>query len=93
MLISANGVMTRTPVTEDNPKQGITIQGRSTQGVRVMTLNPGDQVACITVIDGAVEEEAMQQAAAAAAPEETPAPEVVEEKPKKTTRKRKSEDK
>lgn len=93
MLISANGVMTRTPVTEDNPKQGITIQGRSTQGVRVMTLNPGDQVACITVIDGAIEEEAMQQAAAAAAPEEAPEPEVVEEKPKKATRKRKSEDK
>ncbi len=51
MLISSNGVMTRTPVTEDNPKQGITIQGRSTQGVKIMTLNEGDTVACITSIE------------------------------------------
>ncbi len=37
MLISAEGMMTRTPVKEEDPRKGITTQGRSTQGVRVMT--------------------------------------------------------
>ncbi|GAH57302.1 unnamed protein product, partial [marine sediment metagenome] len=38
MIISANGIVTRTPVKEKDPRQGITIQGRSTQGVRLMRL-------------------------------------------------------
>ena len=33
MIISAEGIITRTPVKEKDPKQGITSQGRSTQGV------------------------------------------------------------
>jgi DNA gyrase subunit A len=48
MIISADGIVTRTPVTEKDPRQGITIQGRSTQGVRLMTLKSGDEVVAIT---------------------------------------------
>src|SRR5208283_843034 len=44
LIISANGIVTRTPVTEDDPTQGITIQERDTQGVRVMRLDSGDRV-------------------------------------------------
>ena len=44
MIISAEGIVIRTPVTEKDPKQGITIQGRSTQGVRLMRLASGDKV-------------------------------------------------
>jgi DNA gyrase subunit A len=52
MIISAEGIVTRTPVREKDPKQGITIQGRSTQGVRVMRLDPGDKVVAITSLAG-----------------------------------------
>jgi len=48
MIISADGIVTRTPVTEKDPRQGITIQGRSTQGVKLMRLSPGDEVVAIT---------------------------------------------
>jgi len=48
MIISADGIVTRTPVAEKDPRQGITIQGRSTQGVRLMTLKSGDEVVAIT---------------------------------------------
>jgi DNA gyrase subunit A len=48
MLVSAEGMMTRTPVKEDDPRKGITTQGRSTQGVKVMTLDPGDRLVAIT---------------------------------------------
>ena len=51
MIISAEGIVIRTPVTEKDPKQGITIQGRSTQGVRLMRLASGDQVVAITCFD------------------------------------------
>jgi DNA gyrase subunit A len=51
MIISANGIITRTPVKEKDPRQGITIQGRSTQGVRLMRLEPTDQVVAIAAFE------------------------------------------
>jgi DNA gyrase subunit A len=51
MIISANGIVTRTPVKEKDPKKGITIQGRSTQGVRLMRLSD-DKVVAITCFGG-----------------------------------------
>ena len=51
MIISARGIVTRTPVREKDPTKGITIQGRSTQGVRLMTLESGDEVASITAFE------------------------------------------
>ena len=47
MIISAEGIVLQTPVKEKDPKQGISIQGRSTQGVRLMRLDPGDSVVAI----------------------------------------------
>jgi DNA gyrase subunit A len=52
MIISANGIVTRTPVKEKDPRQGITIQGRSTQGVRVMKLEEGDEVVAVAAFTG-----------------------------------------
>jgi len=52
MIISANGIITLTPVKEQDPRLGITIQGRSTQGVRLMKLEGKDQVVAITAFDG-----------------------------------------
>jgi len=49
MLITAEGMMTRTPIKE--PKHGISTQGRSTQGVRVMALDEGDRLVAITTFD------------------------------------------
>ena len=51
MIISAAGIITRTPVKEKDPKQGITIQGRSTQGVRLMRLEGGDRVVAVTCFE------------------------------------------
>ncbi len=51
MIISANGIITCTPVTEEDPRKGITIQGRSTQGVRLMRLEDGDQVVAIAAFE------------------------------------------
>jgi len=48
MIISAEGIVIQTPVKEKDPKQGISIQGRSTQGVRLMRLDAGDSVVAIT---------------------------------------------
>lgn len=48
IIISAGGIVTRTPVKEKDPKKGITIQGRSTQGVRLMRLSGSDKVVAIT---------------------------------------------
>jgi DNA gyrase subunit A len=48
MIISASGMVTCTPVKEKDPRQGITTQGRSTQGVRVMSLDEGDQLVAVT---------------------------------------------
>ncbi len=52
MIISANGIITLTPVKEEDPRLGITIQGRSTQGVRLMKLEDSDSVVAITAFDG-----------------------------------------
>ena len=51
MLISAEGMVTRTPVKEKDPRMGITKQGRSTQGVRVMNLGEGDSLVAITAFE------------------------------------------
>ncbi len=51
MLISANGSVTRTPVKEDDPRKGITVQGRSTQGVKLMNIKDEDSLVAITVFD------------------------------------------
>ncbi|HTY81565.1 MAG TPA: DNA gyrase subunit A [Dehalococcoidales bacterium] len=51
MLISAEGMVTLTPVKEKDPRQGITTQGRSTQGVRVMTLEGEDKLMAITAFE------------------------------------------
>ncbi|MFH1650699.1 MAG: DNA gyrase C-terminal beta-propeller domain-containing protein, partial [Chloroflexota bacterium] len=47
MIISAAGIVTRTPVQEKDPRQGITIMGRNTQGVRLMRLDSGDKLVAI----------------------------------------------
>ena len=51
MLISKAGIVTRTPVKEKDPRQGITIMGRSTQGVRRMRLDPGDKVVALAAFE------------------------------------------
>ena len=51
MIISADGIVTRTPVQEKDPRKGITIQKRSTQGVRLMRLTRGDKVVAIACFD------------------------------------------
>ena len=52
MIISAEGIVTRTPVKEKDPRQGITTQGRSTQGVRLMKLDSGDEVVAVASFVG-----------------------------------------
>ena len=47
MIITAEGIVEQTPVKEKDPRQGITIQGRSTQGVKLMKLDPGDSVVAV----------------------------------------------
>jgi len=51
MIISADGKIIRTPVKEQDPRKGITVQGRSTQGVRLMNLGKGDKAVAITAFD------------------------------------------
>ncbi len=51
MIISADGIVTCTPVKEKDPRQGITIQGRSTQGVRLMKLAHDDEVVALACFD------------------------------------------
>jgi len=51
MIISADGIVIRTPVAEERAGQGIPIQGRSTQGVKLMRLGSGDKVVAITCFD------------------------------------------
>ncbi len=51
MIISVDGIVICTPVKEKDPKKGITIQGRSTQGVRLMRLGRGDRVVAIACFD------------------------------------------
>ncbi|MCH8864796.1 MAG: hypothetical protein IIB13_05490, partial [Chloroflexi bacterium] len=52
MIISAEGIVTRTPVKEKDKRKGITTQGRSTQGVRLMRIDPGDEVVALASFDG-----------------------------------------
>jgi DNA gyrase subunit A len=49
MLISADGMMTRTPIKEEG--HGISTQGRSTQGVRIMDLKEEDRLVAITTFE------------------------------------------
>jgi len=51
MIISADGIIIQTPVKEKDPRQGITIQGRRAQGVRLMRLSEGDRTVAITCFD------------------------------------------
>ncbi len=51
MIISADGIIIRTPVRERDPKKGITVQGRSTQGVRLMRLGGGDSVVALACFE------------------------------------------
>jgi len=51
MIISAEGIITHTPIREKDPRKGITIQGRSTQGVKLMKLSEGDRVVAIACFD------------------------------------------
>jgi DNA gyrase subunit A len=51
MIITAEGFVINTLVKERDPKLGITIQGRSTQGVRLMKLDEGDRVVAVASFD------------------------------------------
>jgi DNA gyrase subunit A len=51
MIISADGNVIRTPVKGKDNRKGIAVQGRSTQGVRLMRLKGGDEVVSITCLD------------------------------------------
>ena len=51
MIISADGIVIRTPVKEKDPRQGITVQGRSTQGVKLMRFSERDRAVAITAFD------------------------------------------
>jgi len=51
MIISSDGKVIRTPVKEQDPRKGITVQGRSTQGVKLMDLNESDKAVAITAFD------------------------------------------
>jgi hypothetical protein len=53
MITSAEGIVTCTPVKEKDPRQGITTMGRSTQGVRLMRLDPRDKVVAIASFESA----------------------------------------
>jgi DNA gyrase subunit A len=56
MLVSSNGIITRTPVKEEDPRKGITTQGRATQGVKLMKLDEGDSLVGLTCIEEKDEE-------------------------------------
>ncbi len=51
MIVSADGIIINTPVKEKDPRQGITVQGRSTQGVRLMKLSQDDKVVALACFD------------------------------------------
>jgi DNA gyrase subunit A len=51
MIMSADGNVIRTPVKGKDNRKGIAVQGRSTQGVRLMRLKGGDKVVSITCLD------------------------------------------
>jgi DNA gyrase subunit A len=49
MIMTAQGIVIRTPIKEGN--FGISILGRSTQGVRLMKLDPGDEVVAVAAFE------------------------------------------
>ncbi|MEE9520163.1 MAG: DNA gyrase subunit A [Dehalococcoidales bacterium] len=51
MIISADGNVIRTPLKEKRQEHRISVQKRSTQGVRLMKLGQGDKVVAITCLD------------------------------------------
>ena len=51
MIITAHGIVTCTPAKEKDPRQGITIMGRDTQGVRLMRLAPEDKIVAAASFD------------------------------------------
>jgi DNA gyrase subunit A len=51
MIISAEGIVLQTPVKEKDPRLGITILGRSTQGVRLQELEAGDRVVAVACFE------------------------------------------
>lgn len=51
MMMSAKGMVIQTPVKEKDPTKGITTLGRSTMGVKLMTLDEGDKVADVTCFE------------------------------------------
>jgi DNA gyrase subunit A len=56
MIISADGIVINTPVKEKDPtKGGISVQHRSTQGVRLMRMEEGDKVVSITCYEPTLE--------------------------------------
>ncbi|MEE8353000.1 MAG: DNA gyrase subunit A [Dehalococcoidales bacterium] len=59
MFISANGIVTRTPI------KGITVQGRSTQGVRLMRVSAGDEVVALALMEIEESEKKLETAARA----------------------------
>jgi len=51
MIISADGLVIRTPVKGKEPRSSIPIQKRGTQGARLMRLGEGDKVVAIACFD------------------------------------------
>jgi DNA gyrase subunit A len=51
MIISSEGIVIQTPIKEEDMKHGISTQGRSTQGVKLMDLDAGDRVVAIACFD------------------------------------------
>ena len=51
MIISAEGIITRTLVKGKDNKQGIAVQGRNTQGVRLMRMSGDDKVVAIACFE------------------------------------------
>ncbi len=81
MFISANGIVTRTPI------KGITVQGRSTQGVRLMRVTPGDEVVALALMEIEESEKKLETAARAEKKAER-----VEKKAERVVRKPAAED-
>ncbi|MFQ5826016.1 MAG: DNA gyrase C-terminal beta-propeller domain-containing protein, partial [Dehalococcoidia bacterium] len=52
VVVTEGGIVLRTPVGGDKSKERITIQGRSSQGVHVKELDPGDRVVSIACYNG-----------------------------------------
>ena len=51
MIIYTDGIVILTPVKELGPKKDIAVQGRSTQGVKLMRLSQHDRAVAITAFD------------------------------------------